>query len=57
MKGIEHAAVLQNKVEINGTCSDRFAPFVPNRWISGPYEQHRSGNIVRAVYQALNAAS
>ena len=31
--------------------------FVPNRWISGPYEQHRSGNIVRAAYQALNAAS
>ena len=27
--------------------------FVPNRWISGPYEQHRSGNIVRAAYQAL----
>ena len=31
--------------------------FVPNRWISGPYEQHRSGNIVRAAYQALKAAS
>jgi CubicO group peptidase (beta-lactamase class C family) len=29
--------------------------FVPNRWISGPYEQHRSGNIMRAAYQALRA--
>ena len=29
--------------------------FVPNRWISGPYEQHRSGNIVRAAYQALSS--
>jgi CubicO group peptidase (beta-lactamase class C family) len=29
--------------------------FVPNRWISGPFEQYRSGNIVRAVYQALRA--
>jgi CubicO group peptidase (beta-lactamase class C family) len=28
--------------------------FVPNRWISGPFEQHRSGNIVRAAYQALD---
>jgi CubicO group peptidase (beta-lactamase class C family) len=27
--------------------------FVPNRWISGPFEQYRSGNIVRAVYEAL----
>jgi len=31
--------------------------FVPNRWISGPFEQHRSGNIVRAAYQSLNAVS
>jgi len=30
--------------------------FVPNRWISGPYEQHRSGNIVRAAYRALRGA-
>lgn len=29
--------------------------FVPNRWISGPYEQFRSGNIVRAAYQSLRA--
>jgi len=29
--------------------------FVPNRWMSGPYEQYRSGNIVRATYQALRA--
>jgi CubicO group peptidase (beta-lactamase class C family) len=27
--------------------------FVPNRWISGAFEQHRSGNIVKAAYQAL----
>jgi CubicO group peptidase (beta-lactamase class C family) len=27
--------------------------YVPNRWISGPYEQYRSGNVVRAAYQAL----
>lgn len=27
--------------------------YVPNRWISGPFEQHRSGNIVRSAYQAL----
>jgi hypothetical protein len=31
--------------------------FVPNRWISGPYEVARSRNIVRAAYQALNATS
>ena len=30
--------------------------FVPNRWISGPFEQHRSGNIVRAAYRALRRA-
>jgi hypothetical protein len=30
--------------------------FVPNRWISGRYEQYRSGNIVRAACQALNAS-
>ena len=29
--------------------------YVPNRWITGPFEQHRSGNIVRAAYQALQA--
>jgi CubicO group peptidase (beta-lactamase class C family) len=29
--------------------------YVPNRWITGPFEQHRSGNIVRAAYQALKA--
>jgi CubicO group peptidase (beta-lactamase class C family) len=29
--------------------------FVPNRWIAGPYEQHRSATIVRAAYQALAA--
>ena len=27
--------------------------FVPDRSISGPYEQHRNGNIVRAAYHAL----
>lgn len=27
--------------------------YVPNRWISGPFEQFRSGNILRAAYQAL----
>jgi CubicO group peptidase (beta-lactamase class C family) len=27
--------------------------YVSNRWISGPFEQVRSGNIVRAAYQAL----
>jgi CubicO group peptidase (beta-lactamase class C family) len=27
--------------------------YVPNRWISGPFEQYRSGSIVRAAYQAL----
>lgn len=31
--------------------------FVPNRWISGPFEQHRSGNIVRAAYQAISTPS
>jgi CubicO group peptidase (beta-lactamase class C family) len=31
--------------------------FVPNRWIGGRFEQHRSGNILRAVYQSLGAAS
>jgi CubicO group peptidase (beta-lactamase class C family) len=31
--------------------------FVPNRWISGPFEQFRSGNIVRAAYEALNGAA
>jgi CubicO group peptidase (beta-lactamase class C family) len=29
--------------------------FVPNRWISGPFEQFRSGNIVRAAYLSLRA--
>jgi len=29
--------------------------YVPNRWITGPFEQHRSGNIVQAAYQALQA--
>ena len=29
---------------------DRFVmDRVPNRWMSGPYEQYRSGNIVRAA--------
>ncbi len=27
--------------------------YVPNRWISGPYEQIRSGNIIRSAYRAL----
>jgi CubicO group peptidase (beta-lactamase class C family) len=27
--------------------------FVPNRWIGGRYEQHRSSNLLRAAYQAL----
>ncbi len=31
--------------------------FVPNRWIAGRFEQHRSANIVRAAYQALGAQS
>jgi CubicO group peptidase (beta-lactamase class C family) len=31
--------------------------FVPNRWIGGRAEQYRSGNVLRAVYQALGAAS
>jgi CubicO group peptidase (beta-lactamase class C family) len=31
--------------------------FVPNRWIAGRFEQYRSGNIVRAAYEALNATS
>jgi CubicO group peptidase (beta-lactamase class C family) len=31
--------------------------FVPNRWMAGAYEQHRSANIVRAVYQSLSAKS
>jgi hypothetical protein len=29
--------------------------YVPNRWITGPFEQQRSGYIVRAAYQALHA--
>lgn len=29
--------------------------FVPNRWISGQFETHRSANIVRAAYQSLAA--
>ena len=28
--------------------------YVPNRWITGPFEQHRSANIVRAAYQSLH---
>ena len=31
--------------------------YVPNRWITGPFEQHRSGNLVRAAYQALAGAA
>jgi CubicO group peptidase (beta-lactamase class C family) len=27
--------------------------YVPNRWITGPFEQHRSANLVRAAYQGL----
>jgi hypothetical protein len=27
--------------------------YVPNRWISGPFEQVRSGSVVRAAYRAL----
>jgi CubicO group peptidase (beta-lactamase class C family) len=37
-------------------CEARMAiGFVPNRWISGPFEQYRSASIVRAAYQALSA--
>jgi hypothetical protein len=31
--------------------------YVPNRWISGPFEQVRSGSVVRAAYQALGTRS
>jgi CubicO group peptidase (beta-lactamase class C family) len=31
--------------------------YVPNRWITGQFEQHRSGNLVRAAYQALAGAA
>jgi CubicO group peptidase (beta-lactamase class C family) len=31
--------------------------FVPNRWITGPYEQWRSASIVRAAYRALDSPS
>ena len=31
--------------------------FVPNRWIGGRFEQYRSGNVVRAAYQAIGATS
>lgn len=30
--------------------------FVPNRWIRGPFEVARSGNIVRAAYASLGHA-
>ncbi len=31
--------------------------FVPNRWISGRYEQYRSGTMIAAAYQSLSVAS
>jgi len=69
VKAIEGAQVIQAKGAIEGMCSDKFAPvrevfaynlgsgqdigYVPNRWITGAFEQHRSANVVRAAYQAL----